>query len=99
MHRPLVLALISLTLWGEDTAGVGLPTTPADAERLMGTGLATLSAASPTADQTVAAALAFTKALAYYHTANDTDRICELQADLYWCKKRMSPPRAMRARC
>ncbi len=38
----------------------------------------------------VEAALAFVKALHYYQSVDDTEMICELDADIFWCKKRMN---------
>jgi hypothetical protein len=38
----------------------------------------------------VEAALAFIKALHYYQSVDDTEMICELDANIFWCKKRMN---------
>ena len=40
--------------------------------------------------RTVDAALAFANALRFFTAAGDSDMVCELNADLFWCKKRMN---------
>ncbi len=40
--------------------------------------------------RSVDAAVAFSKALKYYETTGDTDTICDLEANIFWCKKRMN---------
>lgn len=40
--------------------------------------------------RSVDAAIAFSKALKYYETTGDTDTICDLEANIFWCKKRMN---------
>jgi hypothetical protein len=40
--------------------------------------------------RSVDAAIAFSKALKYYEQVGDTDTICDLEANIFWCKKRMN---------
>src|SRR4051812_44403200 len=38
----------------------------------------------------VDAALAFSHAMHCYEKLNDVDAVCEMQANIFWCKKRMN---------
>ena len=40
--------------------------------------------------RSVDAAVSFSKALKYYETTDETDMICDLEANIFWCKKRMN---------
>jgi hypothetical protein len=40
--------------------------------------------------RSVDAAVSFSKALKYYETTDQTDTICDLEANIFWCKKRMN---------
>ena len=40
--------------------------------------------------RSIDAAVAFSRALKYYEAAYDTDIVCELEANIFWCKKRMN---------
>ena len=40
--------------------------------------------------RSVDAAVSFSKALKHYETTNETDMICDLEANIFWCKKRMN---------
>ncbi len=53
-------------------------------------GLTAMKAADGDPHQAVDAAIAFSHALAIYDKLGDTDMICEMQADIFWCKKRMN---------
>jgi len=81
----LVLAAVAVAV-----EGVAPVTTAAEADQQAALGLQVLQASDANPRQTVAAALAFTSALGFYKAQGDTDRVCELQASLYWCKKRMT---------
>lgn len=62
----------------------------AGAQKLLDVGNRALRDSNETPSRAVDAALAFTKALAYYERQADTERICELEAAIFWCKKRMN---------
>lgn len=81
----LVLAAVAVAV-----EGVAPVTTAVEADQQAALGLQVLQASDTNPRQTVAAALAFTSALGFYRAQGDTDRVCELQASLYWCKKRMT---------
>lgn len=70
-----------------------LPTGPAasadDAERYETAALELLQTNTGPA-QSVAAALAFTRALNFYRSQGNTDKVSELQASIYWCRKQMT---------
>lgn len=62
----------------------------AGAQKLLDQGNRALRDSNETPSRAVDAALAFIKALTYYERIGDTDRMCELQAAIFWCKKRMN---------
>lgn len=67
----------------------GPATTAADAERYETAALELLQANAGPA-QSVGAALAFTRALNFYRSQGNTDKVSELQASIYWCRKQMT---------
>lgn len=67
----------------------GPATTAADAERYENAALELLQTNAGPA-QSVAAALAFTRALNFYRTQGNADKVSELQASIYWCRKQMT---------
>lgn len=70
-----------------------LPTGPAataaDAERYETAALRLLQGNAGAA-QSVAAALAFTRALNFHRSQGNADKVSELQASIYWCRKQMT---------
>ncbi len=49
-----------------------------------------LKAGDADAKRLMPAALEFTELLDYYTKKSDMDQVCDMQADIYWCKKRMN---------
>lgn len=68
----------------------------AGAQKLLDQGNRALRDSNETPSRAVDAALAFVKALTYYERVGDTERICDLQAAIFWCKKRMNLDEAKR---
>jgi hypothetical protein len=69
------------------TAPAGLTADQADA--LVQSGQLAMKDADSKPERIVDAAIAFGAALPFFQAQGDTDRISELQADIFWCKKRM----------
>jgi hypothetical protein len=67
------------------------PTGAAAAEQLVSAGKAAMQQVAAEPKLSVVAAVAFSKAITYYETAGDVDKVCDLEANIFWCKKRMSP--------
>ena len=65
-------------------------TTDQQAQEATMVALADLKAGDNDPQKTVAAALEFTQLLDYYKEKGNTDQVCEMQANVYWCKKRMN---------
>jgi hypothetical protein len=61
-----------------------------EAQELVAIGKRAMVDSNKTPARAVEAALAFVKALHYYQSVADTDMICDLDADIFWCKKRMN---------
>jgi hypothetical protein len=40
--------------------------------------------------RSVAAAVSFSKAIKFYEATGDVDKVCDLEANIFWCKKRMT---------
>lgn len=62
----------------------------AGAEAAVARGWDALGQSDSDPKKSVDAALAFTEALNYYRTTDDGDTCRELQANIFWCKKRMN---------
>lgn len=62
----------------------------AEAEALVAQGKQAMIESNDNPRRSVDAAIAFSKALKYYETTGDTDTICDLEANIFWCKKRMN---------
>lgn len=62
----------------------------AEAEVLVAQGKQAMIESNDNPRRSVDAAIAFSKALKYYETTGDTDTICDLEANIFWCKKRMN---------
>ncbi len=65
-------------------------TTDQQAQEATTAALADLKAGDNDPAKTVAAALEFTQLVDYYKEKGNTDQVCEMQAYVYWCKKRMN---------
>lgn len=61
-----------------------------DAEKAVARGWAALEESNSDTAKSVDAALAFTEALNYYRTVGEMDTCQELQANIFWAKKRMN---------
>ena len=85
------ILLFVLTL-SETTPLMGMDSIATDMEALAMTtqAMADLKAGDNDPQKTVAAALEFTQLLDYYKEKGNTDLVCEMQANVYWCKKRMN---------
>ena len=79
---------------GPGAAATGAATAGAvgqgEAEALMAAGTKAMQEAGADPSRSVAAAISFSQALRYYQAAGDVDRVCDLEANIFWCKKRMS---------
>ncbi len=69
---------------------IASPPTRQDADALAAVGLQAMKEADGDPHRGVDAALAFSHALATYQKLGDVDAVCEMQADIFWCKKRMN---------
>ena len=66
------------------------PTTEAEAEALISQAKAAMRESDTEPKRIVDAAIDFGAALAYYDKTHDQDKVCDLQANIFWCKKRMN---------
>lgn len=62
----------------------------AEAEAAVAVGIEAMREAELDPRRGVDAALAFSQALTVYKALGDQDAVCEMQANIYWCKKRMN---------
>jgi hypothetical protein len=72
-------------------ASAGAAPSQADAEAQVARGTKAMHDSTADASRAVAAAVAFSQAIRYYQAVGDVDRVCDLEANIYWCKKRMTP--------
>ena len=100
MRLPLAILAVLMCSGAATSAAENVPTVPptatapaalsADqAEALVQSGNLAMKDADAKPERIVDAAIAFGAALPYYQAQGDTDRVSELQADIFWCKKRM----------
>ena len=74
-----------------DLLGNALQTiTKAEAEALVAQGQQAMADSNDNPRRSVDAAIAFSKSLKYYEQVGDTDKICDIEANIFWCKKRMN---------
>jgi hypothetical protein len=85
MRRP-ALAVILACLLASPLAAADR----ADAEAAAAAGMQAMREADADPHKGVDAALAFSHALAIYKELGDVDAVCQMQADIFWCKKRMN---------
>ncbi len=71
-------------------AGVQAAPSAAVAAQLVAEGKRLMQASNNDPSLSVGAAVAFSKALPYYEQSGESDTISELEADIFWCKKRMN---------
>ena len=86
--------LLPCRLGGADPLGDPLPAEQLDAgteqaDALVQLGNRAMQDSNTTPGRAVDAALAFAKALTFYQAAGRSARVRELEADIFWCKKRM----------
>jgi hypothetical protein len=60
-----------------------------EAEQLVTLGKQAMQESNDKPSRSVDAAVAFSKAIKYYEIAGDIDKVCDLEANIFWCKKRM----------
>lgn len=86
----LIVGCLALaTMLPAEDLPAGPATTVAAAERHETAALELLKT-NATPAQSVAAALSFTRALNFYRSQGNTDKVSELQANIYWCRKQMT---------
>src|SRR4051812_645758 len=61
--------------------------TQAQAAALVAAGKQAMAAANDDPSRSIDAAVAFSQAIRYYEQANDTEAVCDLEADIFWCQK------------
>jgi hypothetical protein len=83
-----VVSLLLLTLCLPLCAGE--PTTEAEAEAMVSQGMDAMRESNAEPKRIVDAAIDFGAALAYYNKVQNVDKVCDLQANIFWCKKRMN---------
>jgi hypothetical protein len=64
--------------------------TEAQAEMLVAAGKKAMAESNDNPSRSVDAAVAFSKALKYYQKTDNIDTVCDLEANIFWCKKRMN---------
>ena len=79
----LCMLLLSVTVWAAEPAA-------ADPGQFAEAGMALLREADQDPAKLVEAAIAFQAALAGYEAAGDSENVCAMQANLFWCKKKMN---------
>src|SRR5271170_2932355 len=72
-----------------DPGGATTPTQK-EAEQLVAAGKQAMQDSNADPSRSVAAAVSFSKAIKYYEAAGDIDKVCDLEANIFWCKKRMN---------
>lgn len=89
-HGRLILVCLTLALaLPAVEMPSGPPSTITDAQRYETAALHLLQT-NPSPANSVAAALAFTRALNFYRSQGDIDKVNELQSNIYWCRKQMT---------
>jgi|GEM_PF-3108129 hypothetical protein len=61
-----------------------------EAEELVIAGKQAMQDSNNDPSRSVAAAVAFSKAIKFYEATGDVDKVCDLEANIFWCKKRMN---------
>jgi hypothetical protein len=73
-----------------DAAPAGATPGAGEAEQLVAAGRQAMQDSNADPSRSVAAAVSFSKAIKYYEAAGDIDKVCDLEANIFWCKKRMN---------
>jgi hypothetical protein len=68
------------------TGGISLQ----EAEQLVTIGKHAMQESNEIPSRSVDAAVAFSRAIQFYTKIGDTDTVCDLEANIFWCKKRMN---------
>ncbi len=85
--RMILLIVISWLLVTSAATAADDPQQQASARQAVG--LELLAQAESKPERIIDAALAFGEALSLYQALGDTDNVCAMQANLYWCRKKM----------
>ncbi len=64
--------------------------TKKEADSLVTGGKLAMLDATTDASRALVAAVAFSKAVPYYEATGDADKVCDLEANIFWCKKHMT---------
>ncbi len=92
-------AAVPSTPPASDPGGTATPVAPApgattltqkEAEQLVAAGKQAMQDSNADPSRSVAAAVSFSKAIKYYEASGDVDKVCDLEANIFWCKKRMN---------
>ncbi len=83
--RPVPMLLVLLLL-----PGIAAADDRADADAVAAKGLVAMHDADADPHRGVDAAILFSQALTLYEKLGDDDEIAEMQANIFWCKKRMN---------
>ncbi len=65
------------------------PAAQREAERFVLLGKQAMQESNDKPSRSVDAAVAFSKAIKFYEKSGDIDTVCDLEANIFWCKKRM----------
>jgi type 1 glutamine amidotransferase len=71
-------------------AGTALTIGQSEAEELVKAGKQAMQESDNDPSRSVAAAVCFSQAISYFESIGDIDRVCDLEANIFWCKKRMN---------
>ena len=87
--RTMLPSLLLCLCFGIQNLTAGEPTSQVEAQALVKQAQAALVESDTKPERIIDAALGFAAALPWYEAQGDTDTICDLQASLFWCRKRM----------
>ena len=87
--RSLLPSLLLLLCLSAHAFTAAEPASQAEAKALVDQAQAALVESDNKPERIIDAALGFAAALPWYEAQGDTDNICDIQASLFWCRKRM----------
>ena len=87
--RSLLPSLLLLLCLSAHALTAAEPASQAEAKALVDQAQAALVESDTKPERIIDAALGFAAALPWYEAQGDTDNICDIQASLFWCRKRM----------
>ena len=87
--RTMLPSLLLLLCLSAHALTAGGPASQAEAKVLVDQAQAALVESDAKPERIIDAALGFAAALPWYEAQGDTDKICDIQASLFWCRKRM----------